>query len=303
MLESTVESLQDWYSSADKRMLFAVSLVLLVAASGFLYFNMQRERGKKKAGEWFLKGLTLRGGNQLTAEVPEGVNIDARELEEHFANEGVETQVRQSVSATTRRVEIRADADTSEDEIVDILNDYLKNEYGAEAEDHTFHHVDPSLAEGFWEQSRLALIAAFIFMGVVVFFVFRDFVPFIAILYAVSMDMIVVLAVMQVLEIPMTLASFAGLLLVIGYSVDSDVVLVTRVMKRRKGTISERTFSAMKTNMAMMITTLAALVVLYMATTAQALRQVASVLIIALLIDFVSTWFGNASIIRWWVER
>ncbi len=298
MLEDTIKGLQDWYDGADKRMLFAVSLVLLIASSSFLYFNMQRERGNKEAGEWFLKGLTLRGGNQLTADIPEDLEINVRDIERHFRNAGVDSQVRVSISPTARRLEVRTDVDATEDEILNLLD-----EYGIEVEDYTFNHVSPRLAEGFWEQSRLALIVAFIFMGVVVFFVFRDAVPFIAIIYAVSVDMIAVLALMQVFEIPMTLASFAGLLLVIGYSVDSDVVLVTRVMKRRKGTVSERTFSAMKTNIAMMITTLSALVVLYIVTTAQALREVASVLIIALMIDFISTWFGNASIIRWWVER
>ena len=297
MFESTVKRLQDWYSSADKRMLFSVSLILLIAASGFLYYNMQRERGNKEAGEWFLKGLTLRGGNQLTADLPEDADVDERQLEKTFADEGIEAQVRLSVSATQQRIVIRTGPETTEDMILGVL------EGEVDVEDFTFSSVDPALAQGFWDQSRLALIAAFVFMGIVVLLVFRDFVPFIAILYAVSMDMIVVLSLMQVFEIPMTLASFAGLLLVIGYSVDSDVVLVTRVLRRRKGSVSERTFSAMRTNMAMMVTTLSALVVLYIATTAQPLRQVASVLIIALLIDFVSTWFGNASIIRWWVER
>ncbi len=298
MLEDTVKKLQDWYSGADKRMLFAVSLCLLLVSSGYLYYNMGRERGAKEEGEWLLKGLNLRGGNQLTADIPIDMEVNTRELERYFADRGIETEIRTSRSATERRLEVRTDIRVTEEEIVDVLT-----EWGMEIEDYTFNQVDPGLAEGFWEQSRLALIAAFIFMGVVVFFVFRDFIPFVAIIYAVGLDMIVVLAVMQLFQIPLTLASFAGLLLVIGYSVDSDVVLVTRVLKRKKGTVSERTFSAMRTNIAMMVTTLSALVVLYIATTAQALREVASVLIIALAIDFISTWFGNASIIRWWVER
>ncbi len=298
MLENTIKRLQEWYESADKRMLFAVSLSMLILSSGFLYYNMGRERGAKEEGEWFLKGMTLRGGNQLTADIPGDMEVDVRALEGYFADRGIESEIRISTSPTVRRIVVRTDTDTTEEDILGVLG-----ERGFEIQDYSFNQVDPALAEGFWEQSRLALIAAFIFMGLVVFFVFRDFVPFVAIVYAVTVDMIAILAIMQVLQIPLTLASFAGLLLVIGYSVDSDVVLVTRVLKRRKGSVSQRTFSAMKTNMAMMVTTLSAVVVLYISTTAQALREVASVLIIALLIDFISTWFGNASIIRWWVER
>ncbi len=298
MLEKTIKKLQNWYDGADKRMLFAISLCMLILSSGFLYYNMGRERGSKQEGEWFLKGMTLRGGNQLTVNIPRDEDVDARELELYFDKRGIESEIRVSTSPTERRLVVRTGPETTEQDMIDLLE-----EKGFEIVDYSFNRVDPSLAEGFWQQSRLALIAAFIFMGIVVFFVFRDVIPFVAIIYAVSVDMIAVLAIMQLFEIPLTLASFAGLLLVIGYSVDSDVVLVTRVMKRRKGSISHRTFSAMKTTMAMMVTTLSALVVLYITTTAQALREVAVVLIIALIIDFISTWFGNASIIRWWVER
>ena len=39
----------------------------------------------------------------------------------------------------------------------------------------------------------------------------------------------------------------AAFLLLIGYSIDSDILLTTKVLKRRMGTLFERVKSAMKT--------------------------------------------------------
>ncbi|MFP4045999.1 MAG: protein translocase subunit SecF [Candidatus Aenigmatarchaeota archaeon] len=290
MLRDIQEKLKNWYSDTDYRVLFSISLIMLLVFSGFLVINRQQ------TGEWFKRGLNLRGGKQLS--IYTSGEIDTKDLEDYLNDRGVESVVRSAVSATGTEVMVQLPTDVDEDEVLGLIE-----EKGIDIESHSFNEVGPELGESFWKQSRLAMMVAFIFMGIVVFVVYKDFVPSVAIIFASFTDIIGTLAVMQVLDIPLTLASFAGLLLVIGYSIDSDIVLTTRVLKRRKGTVNERTFSAMKTALTMTITTLAALVVLYLVTTAPALREVATVLIIALMIDLVATWFGNASILRWWVER
>lgn len=282
--------LKNWYAETDYRILFAVSLIMLLSFSVFLVFN------KQTTGDWFKRGLNLKGGKQLSIYTSGNVNVG--QLEEYLVDEGIQSTVRSAVSATGTEIIINLPMEIDEDRTLDLIESR-----GIDIESHSFNEVGPELGQSFWKQSRLALMVAFIFMGIVVFIVYKDFVPSVAIIFAAFTDIIGTLAVMQIFDIPLTLASFAGLLLVIGYSIDSDIVLTTRILKRRKGSLNERTFSAMKTALTMTVTTLAALVVLYIATTAPALREVATVLIIALLIDLVATWFGNASILRWWVEK
>lgn len=293
MLENFLGNLKKWYDNADLRVLFSISLIMLLVFSGFLYTNRQ------STGQWFEKGLDLKGGKQLSVSLAAtDRRIMPEQLEANLRDRGVESAVRKTTSATTTELLIKVPPDVNETQLLDALE-----EEDVDTSGHSFNQVSASLAETFWKQSQLALTVAFIFMGVVVLIVYKDLVPSIAIIFAAFTDIICTLSIMQILNIPLSLASFAGLLLVIGYSIDSDIVLTARVLKRRKGSVSERTFSAMKTSLTMTITTLSALAVLYIATSAQALRDVATVLIIALLIDLVATWFGNASILRWWVER
>ena len=101
----------------------------------------------------------------------------------------------------------------------------------------------------------------------------------------------------------MSLASFACLLLVLGYSIDTDILLTTRVIKRREGSVTKRCKGALKTGLTMTTTSLVAFVSLYLVSGAAALGEVASVLIIALLIDIPNTWLTNLGILRWWAEK
>lgn len=293
MLESFLGKLKDRYAEADYRLLFSVSLAMLLVFSGFLYTN------KQATGEWFQRGLNLRGGKQLTISLQPGAgNVSPKEIQSYLGGKGIESAVRGATSATGNELLIKVPMGVNQTQLLHEIR-----AKGIDVSSYSFNQVEPGLAESFWDQSRLALMVAFIFMSIAVFIVYREFAPSIAIILAAFTDIICTLSVMQILEIPLTLASFAGLLLVLGYSIDSDIVLTTRVLKRKRGSLRERTFSAMKTSITMTMTTISALIVLYFATAAQALRDVAAVLIIALLIDLVATWFGNASILRWWVER
>ncbi|MFB6215386.1 MAG: hypothetical protein ABEJ72_00215 [Candidatus Aenigmatarchaeota archaeon] len=270
---------KNWYIEADQRVLLAVSLIVLFIFSGLLYVNHQR------TGEWFQKGLDLKGGKELSisrSNVPD--DITPSDIEKYLLDNDIESQAQMTSSVTGGNLLVKVPLQVNETRLLDLLQ-----ERGIKTSDYSFSEVGPAVAESLLKQSQLALIVAFIFMAVTVFIVFRDFVPSIAIVFAAFMDIIGTLSVMQVFNIPLSLASFAGLLLVVGYSIDSDIVLTTRVLKRKKGSVSDRTISAMKTSLTMTITTLSALFVLYIATTAQALRQVAIVLMIALLIDLLAT--------------
>lgn len=294
-----LEGAKNWYDEADYRLLFAISLIMLLVFSGFLYINRQ------KTGEWLKKGIDLEGGKKLSISTTElSGNIDAMKLKKELRDLGIQSNVEKTESLTGPggtlivKVSMEADENTVREELEGL---------GIDTSGNQFESASPTVAKSLLQQSKTALMVAFMFMAIAVFIVYRDFAPSFAIVLAAFTDIICTLSIMQIFGIELTQASFAGLLLVLGYSIDSDIVLTTRVLKRRKGSVSERTFSAMKTSLTMTITTLSALAVLYLVavgqTATQALQDVAIVLIIALVVDLVATWFGNASILRWWVER
>jgi len=67
--------------------------------------------------------------------------------------------------------------------------------------------------------------------------------------------------------------------------------------------VDERINSAMKTGLTTAVTTIGALAVLYISSVSAVLSQIASVLLIGLVLDIVNTWIQNAAIIKWYAVR
>jgi preprotein translocase subunit SecF len=106
----------------------------------------------------------------------------------------------------------------------------------------------------------------------------------------------------QFLGVPLSLASIAGILLLIGYSVDTDILLTSRVL-RGEGELKARINSALKTGLTMSLTTLSAIAIVLLISSSAILTQIALILFIGLCCDLVNTWLGNAIMLRWWVEH
>jgi len=171
----------------------------------------------------------------------------------------------------------------------------------------SYRSIAPLLSETALNQVYLALAIAFIFMSITVFIIFRSFVPSIAVILAALFDIIIAVGGMSVFGIPLSLSSVGALLLLIGYSVDTDILLTTRVLKRREGTITERAIGAMKTGFTMAAAAIGSMVallviVVFFIPSAETLASIAEVLIIGLTFDVLATWLMNLGILRWYME-
>jgi preprotein translocase subunit SecF len=171
----------------------------------------------------------------------------------------------------------------------------------------SYRSVGPLLSKQSLTQVYYALAFAFIFMSITVFIIFRNLVPSMAVILAAFCDIIIAIGGMSVFGIPLSLASVGALLMLIGYSVDTDILLTTRVLKRREGTINERAKDAMKTGFTMAAAAIGSMMALYLVVKffmpyAQVLDQIAAVLIIGLVADVLATWLMNLGILRWYME-
>ena len=171
----------------------------------------------------------------------------------------------------------------------------------------SYQSVGPLLSQQALTQVYYALAFAFLFMSITVFIIFRNFVPSIAVILAALSDIIIAIGGMALFGIPLSVATVGGLLMLIGYSVDTDILLTTRVLKRREGTINERARDAMKTGFTMAGAAIGSMVALYLVVIffipyAETLGQIAAVLIIGLVADVLATWLMNLGILRWYME-
>lgn len=166
--------------------------------------------------------------------------------------------------------------------------------------------IAPVLGQIFWQSALWIALFSFVIVIVVIFLFFREVVPSIAIILAAGFDILAAGSAMAVFGIPLSLASIPTLLMLVGYSIDTDILLTTRVLKRRDDTPRERTRDSMKTGLTMTITTISTVIVLLVFSyfsQIQVTFDIAFVLLFGLIGDIVSTWFMNAPILLWYAER
>lgn len=165
--------------------------------------------------------------------------------------------------------------------------------------------IGESFGKTLQSQAFLALIFSFIGMAIVVFLVFRILIPSACVVFCAVADILMTAAGMTVVGIPLNLPTTAALLMLIGYSVDSDILLTMRVLKRQ-GVLAEKLAGAFHTGLIMTSTTIAAVTVMAIVSyigQVEVIFQISIVLLIGLLFDVVNTWMTNAGLIKWYVLR
>ena len=153
----------------------------------------------------------------------------------------------------------------------------------------------------------MVILFSFIFIAITVLLVFKQIVPAFAVIISAFLDIVFAAGGMAVLKVPLSIASVGALLMLIGYSVDTDIMLTTRLLKRKNGTEVERATEAMKTGLTMSIAAIAAMAVLYIVTIltmpqARTLSEISIVLILGLIADILNTWFLNLGILRKFID-
>jgi preprotein translocase subunit SecF len=271
-------------------MFLAVPLIILLAGAVLLVMNFTQ------TGEWFQRSIELRGGTLVTITMDSPPDLDR--IEDELSGKFGDVIVRELRSFSGYGLTVQTDTGVDVDSLKSALEDL-----GMDTSDMSIETVGSSLGESFWQQAQLSIIAAFILMGMIVFIIFRTFVPSVAVIMAALSDIIVTLALMQVFSIEISMASFAALLMLIGYSIDTDILLTTRIVRNREGSLQERTWGAFKTGMTMTLTTLSVMAAIILTTTSAVLFAIASVLFLGLVVDIINTWLMNATIIRWYAER
>jgi len=90
--------------------------------------------------------------------------------------------------------------------------------------------------------------------------------------------------------------------MIIGYSVDSDILLNNHILRRRGG-FYESTFRAMRTGVSMTITSIGAMTTMAVVSRLLGiplLDDIALILVFGLTADLINTYMLNMSLLRWY---
>lgn len=282
-MQETVEAWLDPVWDRTHLLLIVPALVLLfaVGVTGYQY---------AKTGQVLEKGLEFSGGTEITVQA----NTTETAVGDAFNTDNVRTL--QTDQGTQYTVETRDELDTS------TVENRL-NQAGIAYSDISVRSFGASVSQAFLTEAVIAVGVAFLIMSTVVFIAFREWVPSVAIIFAAVTDIVFAIAMMIILNIELAFGSLAALLMLIGYSVDTDIMLSTKMLKNIGEDLQEQFAAAVLTGSTMSLAAVAAFTVLYFVSTAAVLDQIALVIIWGLLIDIIVTYFGNAVILKWYVER
>jgi preprotein translocase subunit SecF len=141
-------------------------------------------------------------------------------------------------------------------------------------------------------------------MSIVIFIAFKEFVPSGLVVSSAIFDIVCTVGVLNIIHHPVSVAGIGALLMLIGYSVDTDVLLTNRLIKEKDShtTYWQKFFTAFKTGQLMLTTTFVACSGAYLLSNSVVIKEIALIIIIGLVIDSVSTWIQNAGMLFWWLE-
>ncbi|TQQ81255.1 protein translocase subunit SecF [Halonotius terrestris] len=282
------------YTEYSNRQLVAIPLALLAVALLVI-------------GGWYLAtgapanlGLEFVGGSELRIDDPGG-NAE-QQIEAAFSAEP--ESIRQIAADDTYIVSFsQGVVDTADGETqLTVLEEQAE---AAGFSIQSSSSVSASFGSNTQTIALGGVIVAFLGMSLLVFAMFRSVVPSIAVIASAFSDVMLPLAMMNLLGINLSLGTVAALLMLIGYSVDSDILLNNSVL-RESGDFYESTSRAMRTGVTMTLTSIAAMAVMTVSAFAfgiQIMTAIGIILVIGLLADLMNTYLLNVSLLRWHVNR
>ncbi len=181
------------------------------------------------------------------------------------------------------------------------FNDYILEGYP----DAGIDQIGANFGATLQAQAFLALLFAFLGMAVVVFIAFRKILPALTVVFAGVADITITAACMNIFGIELSLATTAALLMLIGYSVDSNILLTTKVLKRQ-GNLEEKMEGAFHTGFIMTSTTICAILAMFIVSligNVPTLYTISAVLLIGLICDLIFTWGFNAGMLKLYISK
>jgi preprotein translocase subunit SecF len=287
-------SIQRIYETQHKKLIFIPFAILLISVIIIFMTLIQ-------TGDFVSKGYSLKGGLSITVLAD---NVDVIVIQDKLdsALPNREIYVKElSKAGSVQGFMVESDAEDNGEAILNELEELspgLKDSGNI-----SVTTMGSSLGASFFKDAILALIFAFVFMSIVVFIIFKEPSPSLAVILCAFSDIVVTVAVINIFGIKLSTAGIAALLMLVGYSVDTDILLSTRLVKEKTGTVMSRVYSALKTGLTMNATTMITITIGIIFSQSAELNQIFVILFIGLLIDIINTWIQNVSILRMYLEK
>jgi preprotein translocase subunit SecF len=288
------ENFEKFYDKRYKLLLLIPVLLLTLSFIFIIGFHAQHN-------DFIYKDISISGGTSITLN---SGSLNINTLKQDLPPLMGDIDVRSIKDLVTQQQKaVIIDTTKTPEEATPILEKYLG--YNLTEKNSSIEFTNSTLGGSFYQQLLIAVLIAFAFMSIVVFIIFKTPVPSGAVIISAFADIFMTLIVVDLIGMKISTAGIIAFLMLIGYSVDTDILLTTRVLKRDEGSINSRVFKSFKTGTTMTLTSLVAILsaLIITGSLSPSLHQIFSILSIGLGFDLLNTWITNASIIKWYATK
>ncbi|MFA5333855.1 MAG: hypothetical protein WC376_05165 [Candidatus Nanoarchaeia archaeon] len=286
----------DYYYNNYKKMLLIPILILLFNLSVLAYNYFA-------TGSIINVDSSLKGGVTLTFNYDNEVDYALLKnyLITELGTDDVEiVLLKNQLSDNIRGYEILTEQGISKERLIGIVQDFLNDTLVEK--DISFGSQSSVIGDNFIKETSWLFLIGFFLMIIVSYLSFREIIPALTISISTLADIIGILSVFDLFGVKIGVITIGALLMIMGYSTDSDILLATNIFIKKEGKLLDKLFSALKTELTMNSTALITFVIMFLLTSVEAIKQISLVLIVGMLFDLLNTWLGSASIQRIYQE-
>lgn len=289
LLFIVIKKLWKFYEKEYKKLMLIPTVILLFFGSVIIYT-------KVTTGEYFRKDISLEGGTSITLYLDEPIaNIEAW-LEDAWG-EDTQVVIISNPLGGFRGYDFRIGEELTITEVKAELSALLGREVSSD--DFSMGLQGASIAKNFFNESLIIIAISFVLMGLVALYYFKSLLPAISITFSTIADVIVVVGMLNLLGESLSVASIGALLMLIGLSTDSDMLLAANIIRKKDVKRLKRSF---KTELTMSLAAITTSLVMYSLTNIDMIRSIALILMIGSISDVVNTWILSAGLQRIYME-
>ena len=288
------DQFQELYYKHYKKLALIPIIILLIALLTLGVHYAQ-------TGDILDKDVSLKGGTTATIYTSTLFPNLEESLKEKFSDGDFNIRTIEEFGTNTQIGIVVEVSNIEPDELKSALEEITGLELSSD--NYSVEFIGGSLGESFYRQMAIALVLAFIFMAIVVFIAFRVAIPSVVVIFSAFADMVCTLAVLDFVGIKLSTSGIAAILLLVGYSVHTDIILTTKLLRTHEGNLFQRLIEAMKTGLTMSAASIVALGIAYFLSGSFVLQQMFLIIIIGLVFDIIMTYGMNAGLLIWYIKK
>lgn len=265
---------------------FIIPVIVFLISLFILFLNYQ------KTGDFIFRDVDLRGGKLIVIESEK--EIDLKVLEKRLTAKYGSVFVSGLKTAAGYGVNIEVANETN---VNDVLND-IKS-FGTPVSSYFVETIEP------YNLSQIThkLITVLILIFLCFFLFYRKIVLCFGVISATLANLLTVIAITSLFGVRIGFAGLGGLLILISYIINSNVILLNLVLDSESENFKNKYKKSLISYLTIVITIASVISFVLVLSTSKLLSGMLGVLLVGLFSDFLFTWLLNASILEIWLRK